>query len=218
MKSISNKRAAEQRAWLGAHRFEFAPRKEPAKEEWHRDGCTVVLERSRIPRRYVVKAYWDEDPLVLLGSGSALFGEPEPDFGTLLYDCVKPVAYVIKIALQMAVGAVAAAKIGWLTVAALGHGFTAHNFGIGTDATLKIIGSALAVAAAVELAYTLFTPGPDEALDPLMLGLSAGLLLLISEEAIKPVTRFGAVLIGVVALGLLFLLRRLLYRDEAAAR
>ena len=38
-------------------------------------------------------------------------------------------------------------------------------------------GVGLAAAAALELAYTLFTPGPDEALDPLMLGLSATILL-----------------------------------------
>ncbi|MGO9790913.1 MAG: hypothetical protein ACLP8S_15875 [Solirubrobacteraceae bacterium] len=33
----------------------------------------------------------------------------------------------------------------------------------------------------VELTYTLFTPGPDEALDPLMLGLAATLLLLLGH-------------------------------------
>lgn len=34
---------------------------------------------------------------------------------------------------------------------------------------IAVIATALAVAAALELAYTLFTPGPDEAIDPLML-------------------------------------------------
>ena len=42
---------------------------------------------------------------------------------------------------------------------------------------LNLTGDALAAAAAVELVYTLFTKGPDEALDPLMLGLSAAALL-----------------------------------------
>jgi hypothetical protein len=34
----------------------------------------------------------------------------------------------------------------------------------GAHATLPVIAAALAASAAIELAYTLFTPGPDEAL------------------------------------------------------
>lgn len=40
----------------------------------------------------------------------------------------------------------------------------------------------LAVAAAFELAYTLYTPGPDEALNPLLLGTSSAFLFLASKD------------------------------------
>jgi hypothetical protein len=45
---------------------------------------------------------------------------------------------------------------------------------------LKYIGEALALSAAVDLAYMLFTPGPDEALDPVIVALAATILILIS--------------------------------------
>jgi hypothetical protein len=45
---------------------------------------------------------------------------------------------------------------------------------------LDIVGNALALSAGVELAYMLFTPGPDEAVRPVILGLAATILLLIS--------------------------------------
>ena len=46
---------------------------------------------------------------------------------------------------------------------------------------LVIVGNALLYSAAFELAYMLFTPGPDEAVEPLILGTAASILLKISE-------------------------------------
>ena len=80
--------------------------------------------------------------------------------------------------------------------------------------SVQIIAYALAAAAAVELAYTLFTPGPDEALDPLMLGLSSGLLLLITTPGLSAITQYSGVLVGVVALGGLFIIRRYLFSED----
>ena len=89
---------------------------------------------------------------------------------------------------------------------------------LSTVIVIHVIAYALAVAAAIELAYTLFTPGPDEALDPLTLGLSSGLLLLITTDTSKELTvamKFSGILLGVLALGILFLIRRyLLSKDE----
>jgi hypothetical protein len=79
---------------------------------------------------------------------------------------------------------------------------------------VSAIAYALAVAAAIELAYTLFTPGPDEALDPLMLGLSSALLLLVTKGGSSPVARFSGVLIGVAALGALFFIRHRWITDD----
>jgi hypothetical protein len=45
-----------------------------------------------------------------------------------------------------------------------------------------VIGVGLAVAAALELAYTLFTHGPDEALDPALLAVSAALIIQLGAD------------------------------------
>jgi hypothetical protein len=46
-----------------------------------------------------------------------------------------------------------------------------------------VIGIGLAVAAAFELAYTLFTDGPDEAIDPITLGLAAAVILQLAKTS-----------------------------------
>ncbi len=47
---------------------------------------------------------------------------------------------------------------------------------------LGLVSGALLAAAAVELAYMLFTPGPDEAIDPLILGLAGTTILALSHH------------------------------------
>ncbi len=46
---------------------------------------------------------------------------------------------------------------------------------------LGIIGYGLVVSAGIDLAYMLFTPKLDEAVEPLLVALSAGVILLLSE-------------------------------------
>jgi hypothetical protein len=75
------------------------------------------------------------------------------------------------------------------------------------EVTLSLIADALAAAALVELAYTLFTDGPDEAIDPLMLGLSSFLILELGKASLRWQDGLGIVL-GVVSLGILFAVRR----------
>src|SRR5947208_1370107 len=53
------------------------------------------------------------------------------------------------------------------------------------DQALGVVGAALVVAAGLELAYSLFTEGPDEAIEPLLLAMSAAILLQLAK-----VTRF----------------------------
>jgi hypothetical protein len=96
-----------------------------------------------------------------------------------LYRRYGPVARNLKTLIQMAIGAAAvailAAHFGWAAIT----GDLPRSLHSATTQLLGGVGVALAAAAVVELAYTLFTPGPDEALDPLMLGLAAALLLLV---------------------------------------
>ena len=72
---------------------------------------------------------------------------------------------------------------------------------------LVLISVSLAVAASLELAYTLFTPGPDEAIDPLILGISAIFLYLASTQT--DLTWAGGVsVILAITLGVLFAVRQ----------
>jgi len=117
----------------------------------------------------------------------------------------------------MAVGLGAVIDIAWHVEQSVSKHSGTAPFAPSIAASVLVIASALAVAAAIELAYTLFTPGPDEALDPLMLGLSSGILFLITENAnnkLSVAVQFSAVLLGVLALGVLFVIRRRLLRDD----
>lgn len=109
-----------------------------------------------------------------------------------VYARAKPYAAIVKAVLQMFVGVVAVSAIGWKIL-----------FSFVKDPTILIlngIGIGLAAAAALELAYTLFTPGPDEALDPLMLALSATILLKLAQ--LKDTVSMGRA-VALLLLGLL---------------
>jgi hypothetical protein len=112
-----------------------------------------------------------------------------------IYDLLQPHAKNVKAALQMAIGIITVIAIGWRYIDSLGN----------VDATkvfLDGIGIGLAATAALELAYTLFTDGPDEALDPLMLGLASTLLLKLA--GLSDTASFSQV--GVLALLALLLI------------
>ena len=137
--------------------------------------------------------------------------------GIWLYHKAKPWAYGIKVFLQMIVGVGAVIDIAWHVERSVSTHKGAAPFAPNIMTSVAVIASALAVAAAIELAYTLFTPGPDEALEPLMLGLSSGILFLITENVDKNLSapaQFSAVLLGVLALGVLFLIRSRFLRDD----
>ena len=132
------------------------------------------------------------------GSGSV---DDEP------YKRLEGPARTLKATLQMLIGAGA--------IIALGAHFVVHWLGPGlpslhkaTTTLLGGIGAALAAAAVVELAYTLFTPGPDEVLDPLMLGVAAGLLLLAGglESGIQLSQAVAFLVLGIL-LAMLFATR-----------
>jgi hypothetical protein len=91
-----------------------------------------------------------------------------------LYAWIAPKAKPLKALIQMAIAVLAVTRLSaymWHGHAWWGPRFTS------VDASLGLIGRALAAATVVELAYTLFTDGPDEVLDPLMLGISSFLII-----------------------------------------
>jgi hypothetical protein len=83
---------------------------------------------------------------------------------------------------------------------------------------LFLIASGLAAAAVIELAYTLFTDGPDEALDPLLLGLSATILFQFASLDSFQVGQSVGLLLSSFALFVLFLVRALFIDDSTVAR
>jgi hypothetical protein len=74
---------------------------------------------------------------------------------------------------------------------------------------LELVGFGLVLAAVVELAYMLFTEEPDEALDPLLMGLAAATLLTVAQIKTDAAGWRIALLILVLsaAVGFLFFIR-----------
>jgi hypothetical protein len=77
-----------------------------------------------------------------------------------------------------------------------------------TERPIALVGKGLAISAGVDLAYMLFTPGPDEALEPVMLGIASTVLLLISNAEHRPLYYAIVVLLLAVSLAGLFLVWR----------
>jgi hypothetical protein len=97
--------------------------------------------------------------------------------GPWLYEHLTEPAQGVKVLLQMIVGVAGSVIVIAAVLEDIHGGRTATYM---EKHALVIIAASLAVAASLELAYSLFTPGPDEAIDPLMLGISAVFLYLVS--------------------------------------
>jgi transcriptional regulator with XRE-family HTH domain len=138
-----------------------------------------------------------------------------PRTGKELYNTVQPRAELFKGVIQIAIGIIVI--IAFVLQYFFGHGHK-QQFGIALSA-LGLVGYGLAVSAAVELAYTFFTKGPDEALDPLILGVSAFTLIALSEIDPPKLSSTDAIPISLLALAilLLFLARRFLLEVEDEA-
>lgn len=80
--------------------------------------------------------------------------------------------------------------------------------------TLVYVAAALAISCGIQLAYMLITDGPDEAVDPLMLGIASTILLILSDSNAKDWTsdRSFAVMMLVICLPVLFACSRWMQR------
>lgn len=235
MLRISSGQAVMIREWLEKARFEKA---KGESEEWKRDTCTVRitpgLKRIRVDVRHLDSEWRSMGQILMMRAdwpGAATMSPIElatsPEHhdqrrgalfiyspGAWIYKTTKPWAHLFKVILQMLVGIGAVVAVASRVLHSVTDQAGAVPFAQAIAASVDVIAYALAIAAAIELAYTLFTPGPDEALDPLMLGLSAGILLLLTKPGIPVGIQYAGVIIGVLALGGLFLIRRYLIADE----
>src|SRR5215213_6239241 len=80
----------------------------------------------------------------------------------------------VRVVFQMALGLFIVGLIVWDAYGILFKGSAALKI-------LEHIGEALAFSAAIDLAYMLFTPGPDEAIEPVIIGIAATVLILVSS-------------------------------------
>jgi len=136
----------------------------------------------------------------------------------LLYRLLKPFAEPIKIVLQMLIGA---GIVGVLAIKLVSMGLDQFlptcvimwlkEDGfldiIAQNSILEIVSSGLALSAGVELAYMLFTPGPDEAVEPLILGLASTVFLVASGQGIESWQGMSSVLILILSIVILFWVR-----------
>ena len=179
-------------------------------------ACAAYLERRR--RREERRQNQERKDAALYGQGDENWAmspnkgkqTPQTQFNEepVAYQVSKSAAENLKAILQMAIGVITICVVGW-------------RFLYAPDTSpakliLEGTGVGLAAAAALELAYTLFTPGPDEALDPLMLALSATILLKLSETSIS-LANAGAFLLLGVLLAVLFA-TRLMLAERAEGR
>lgn len=128
-----------------------------------------------------------------------------------LYGTIKPLAENIKTVFQMVIGLSIVAVISIKLILFL---FNPIPFSLLATQTLEFIGAALVVSTGFELAYTLFTDGPDEAVEPLITGLAAVILVVISPITTITSDVAGGVSLLVLALILLFILRYLFIKGH----
>ena len=132
-------------------------------------------------------------------------GKNGPDMGPAAYK-VRHLAESVKAILQMGIGT---ATVVVLTLQLATHWPLRHSREPVISLVFKSVALGLGLAAAIELAYTLFTPGPDEAIDPLLLGLSSATLFFVPDPGQGSLTLGRAVVVSLLVLAIagLFALR-----------
>ena len=144
--------------------------------------------------RYILRAVDERE------SGIALSSELSPT----PYRQAEPPARFFKSLLQMVIG------VGMLVALAvqLARGWGDGRTIVQThQQVLELMGLALVLAAAVQLVYCLYVPGPGEILDPLALGVAAALLFQLARVQTLDVWEAAAAILYVAALGGLLALR-----------
>jgi hypothetical protein len=212
--------------WEPIHAFLRHPHQPSHVALWIAAGCLAFIGTGLLMARRVARMSEVTDK-----SRRAASGKQDDSAGTAGYPkALVQVAGQIKAAIQMAIGVYA---LGWL-VWSFFFSHRIHNCAAATTTLsgdhsiheqfcylippsavmFSVVADALAAATVVQLTYTLFTPGPDEALDPVMLALATAMLLELGQ-----VTQFKwqdgvAIILYAAGLGLLFVVRIFLAPDE----
>ncbi len=120
------------------------------------------------------------------------------------------VAYNIKFFVQMIIGVFVFIILCKHFVCEFWDIFTQNaNNQIDLKYSLQVVSYGLGISAGIEMAYMLFTPGPDEAVEPVILGLASTFLYVLSSLDLEETNliHFSILLvaIGVLIGGLFFI-------------
>src|SRR5258708_1338146 len=130
-----------------------------------------------------------------------------------LYSICQPYAETVKIVLQMIIGGILVLLLLLKALNLLGVPVLTS---LANKNPLEIVIYALFFASGIELAYMLFTPGPDEAVEPLITGLAAAILLSVSNMTTFHIDEGVALLLAVAALAGLFTIKRTFFKRKAS--
>ncbi len=123
-----------------------------------------------------------------------------------IYTLMRPQAKKVKVSLQMIVGIILVILLLLKAISYLSQfwgGFWLPVFAL--IGPLDLIGYGLLFSTGIDLAYMLFTPGPDEAVEPMITGLAAAILLFLGNPKLVFNTDTGiGLLLAITALGILF--------------
>jgi hypothetical protein len=144
--------------------------------------------------------------------GFAWYKKPLPE--EPYYGFWRPLALRLKIVLQMLIGLtiVVLLAIKFASHFPGVHAWLEHELTVPMQfawehRTLEIVANGLAYSAGVDLAYMLFTPGPDEAFEPVILALASGVILLASDEKLQWEQYVGALALS-LAIGVVLTVKR----------
>lgn len=128
-----------------------------------------------------------------------------------LYLRCQPYAETIKIVLQMSIGIILVLLLLLKALSLLGIPVLSA---LANKNPLEIVSYALFFASGIELAYMLFTPGPDEAVEPLITGLAAAILLGVSNITTFRIEDGVTLLLAVIALAGLFAIKKTFFKKK----
>jgi hypothetical protein len=147
----------------------------------------------------------------------------EDDKKKPLYNGIEKRAEGVKIAIQMAIGIGLFASLIFKLFIFLfpihAKHLPIHLSGllrvakvISDNDVLALVGYGLAISAGIELIYMLFTPGLDEAVDPLIIGTASGILILLSRSDVSENSM--SILVLAIVLAILFTIKRIFFRGD----
>lgn len=127
-------------------------------------------------------------------------------------------AFNIKFIAQMFIGFIVFIVLVWHAAVEFFEVFTTGSSNIiDLHYTFKILSYGLGISAGIEMAFMLFTEGPDEAVEPIILGLSSTILYALSVLDIEKtdLMQFSVFLLSIgLLIGGLFYVRRKFIEQE----